>query len=253
MKYCLTDRVSKEYLTMADEIKCTSAKNLFDLVDDCQADLIYHLSFADEHDLHSLMNIKDKIVSLGRRFILELEDLTLAAECKEHGFEFYSPYTASSYWDLRALKDLGVCYVYLDADLFFDIKYASTFGIPIRITPAVAWSSIIPKNNFSYCGTWVRPEDMEMYDEYVAAAEFPYVEPKQEQGLFKVYKKGVWDGDLNILIKNLDFSCRNARLINKFGESRLDCRQKCMKGTCHMCETAIRLTQDDMWNQIKPQ
>ena len=55
------------------------------------------------------------------------------------------------------------------------------------------------------------------------------------------YKSGVWPGNLNLIIKKLDFNVDNRAIPEELGERRMTCGQRCWSGSgCHLCVSAFR-------------
>jgi hypothetical protein len=165
-----------------------------------------------------------------------------AEECKKLNVPFYWGYPVSTYYDLRALKELGVAYVRLDAPLFFEMDEVKKFGIPVRAVPNVACLGEIPTKNGIY-GTWIRPDDVELYEDYVACLEFEDCDMKKEGALYKIYAVDhVWGGPLSLIINGIDTNAENYLIAKEATASRLFCKQRCQKnGKCRICYRALRL------------
>ena len=93
------------------------------------------------------------------------------------------------------------------------------------------------------CGTWIRPEDIHLYEDYVAAMEFEDCKPTKEQALFRIYtQQKEWPGDLGLLITNFNHLGLNRLILPEVGEKRLDCRHICqLGGHCRICYRAMDL------------
>ena len=74
----------------------------------------------------------------------------------------------------------------LDAPIFFDMQKASSVGVPIRVVPNVAYNDGLDRVD-GVCGTWIRPEDIDAYGEYVTAVEFEDCDQKKEQAMYRIY------------------------------------------------------------------
>ena len=67
----------------------------------------------------------------------------------------------------------------------------------------LAFDAYIPRKNGIY-GTWIRPEDVKVYEEWIDVLEFITTDLKQEATLLNIYKdNGYWPGNLNLLFTNL--------------------------------------------------
>jgi hypothetical protein len=166
---------------------------------------------------------------------------------------FYWGYPVSTYYDLRALKELGAAYVRLDAPLFFEMDEVKKFGIPVRAVPNIACLGEIPTKNGIY-GTWIRPDDVELYEDYIACLEFEDCDIDKEGALYRIYaEQKVWGGPLSMLISNLISDAENHLISQDGTKIRLNCGQKCQKqGRCHICERILRLANSEtLKNYIK--
>lgn len=103
-----------------------------------------------------------------------------------------------------------------------------------------AYDDFLPRKN-GIKGTYIRPEDIQYYEEYVDTLEFYSEFNKQEETLFKIYKNDKkWPGNLKLIIANLKSDVDNRGLPEEFGKIRVQCRQNCMRnGACNFCETAF--------------
>ena len=98
------------------------------------------------------------------------------------------------------------------------------------------------KRRNGICGTYVRPEDVDIYAQYVDHIEFVTDSLDKEEALLRIYRAKNWPGNLNILLDYLNENVDNRGLPEDFGETRLQCGQKCQEGrNCHYCINAMRL------------
>jgi hypothetical protein len=163
--------------------------------------------------------------------------------CKEIDAKFYFGYPISSFYDLRAAVACGVCYVRLDAPIFFQLDKVKELGVPVRVVPNVAYLDFIPRED-GVCGTWIRPEDLDDYAEYIEVIEFEDCDNHKEQALYRIYiEQKAWPGELNDIISNLNYKGTN-RMIppHTFGIKRAVCGQRCQEtGRCKICYRTLDL------------
>lgn len=235
MKYALTSKVSKPYLLKVDEI-ITSPENLHNLLTEYSSTIILK---EDSKEL----NWTELKAAPKDRVILAANNISSCLKAKEIGLKFYHQSPVSSYYDLLALKELGVCYALLDAPLFFDLEKVSRIGVPIRIRPTDPNLSKLPRTSH-ILGTWVRPEDLRLYLPYVAAVEFEESLPSREEALYRIYyEERKWGGPLSSLIPNLPEDISNNMITPGFTEARLNCGQGCVSGaSCKLCKIALSLS-----------
>lgn len=248
MKYCLSSRQKYEYLKKADSIKVAFrdryiTPDLFEKYPNAEVVITIHREKDEKFKWDEIRQWN--ILSRGK-LVLCLQSLVDAEECKKLNVPFYWGYPVSTYYDLRTLKELGVAYVRLDAPLFFEMDEVKKFGIPVRAVPNVACLGEIPTKNGIY-GTWIRPEDIDFYEEYIACVEFEDCDMKKESVLYRIYaEQKIWNGPLTMLISNFNYPAENHLISQEVTKIRLNCGQKCQKtGRCHICERALRLADSE--------
>lgn len=140
--------------------------------------------------------------------------------------------------DFMGVINLGVTDIYVTNELGFFLEKISPIckkkDIAIRVYPNVAQST----NKFTTPGIkkfFIRPEDVELYEQYVDVLEFWGPIDKQPV-LYDIYHDGRWQGNLQDLILGLDEEIDNMKIMPAFGESRTCCRKKCAYGQCHICD-----------------
>lgn len=247
MKYCLSSRNEKKYLELADEIKVQYRdRNIIpDLFEKYpKANVILDIfDIETEKDWEKIKQFN--ILGQGR-LICCVSDFGFAAMCKEEGIKFFYGYPIKTYYELNAAIDFGVCYIKVDAPLFFDMPYVASKGIPIRAIPNMAYGDGFPRKNGLF-GVWIRPEDVEAYEPYVSVLEFDDCDLRKERALFRIYNKKAWSGPLELLITNFKHSGVNRMVLPDLVQHRLNCKQKCQSGgSCRACERAFKLANPEL-------
>lgn len=179
----------------------------------------------------------------------ELINLTIGLEnilIRPQGLKYYWLYPISTYYELQGVINLGVSEIILAAPLSFDLpQVRKRFSGIIRMVPNYCLSSIetslFPTGLY---GTFIRPEDVDIYGKYVDVLEFVYSNAKHETALYEIYHdKKEWKGNLNLLLTNLNIDIDNRGIPEEFGLSRVQCQQKCMRTqNCHLCEHMFDFT-----------
>lgn len=172
-------------------------------------------------------------------FYCALSDLNILPECSLRNIKYYYKYAVTTLYEVVGLKNLGVSYLLIGAPLMFDLKTVASYNIPLRAIPNLAYEPYIKQEN-GICGGWVRPEDVEIYGEYIDVFEFYAPDSlDKEKATFKVYAENKnWPGNLNLLIDHLDFNYDNRLFYDEenFAKRRMGCKQKCLSGgSCHYC------------------
>ena len=244
MKFCLSSRQHKDYLAKANEImvEYRDRKIIPDLVEFYPEATVILRAPVEDDVQPDWSEIKDyNIISRGRMIYCfrKVEDV---AKCKEIDLPFYCGFPIVTYEDLRALKELGACYVRAEGPLFFDLATVQKFGVPVRVVANVATENYFQPTD-GVASAWIRPEDVDAYSEYVDAIEFEDKDIQKEQALFRIYaEQKEWPGELKMLITNLRHEGTNRMIPPEFGERRLACKQQCVSGgRCKICYTLMKL------------
>jgi hypothetical protein len=253
MKYCLKSRQELIYLKKADEIKVDfrDRYSIPDLIDNCPNATIILMCYPGE-----VINWKecDKWRILSRdKFIMCVSNMDDAIECKNHGLQFYYGYPIKTFYELRSLQELGVCYVRLAEPLFFQMDEVKKFGIPVRAVPNIAYNDIFYHKD-GVCGLWIRPEDVDVYEDYVSVFEFEDIyENEKEQALYRIYaEQKQWPGDMNMLFTNFNYPGVNRMILPDVAQRRLNCGQRCQaSGACKVCYRAVDLANPDRYSYLQ--
>ncbi len=164
-------------------------------------------------------------------------------ECQKHNLNFFWGKPVNNFYQLNALKNLGVSQIYIDAPLFFQMDELKKVGIPLRLTPNICYRPKTIPHRDGLHGTWVRPEKLDLYEPYVDVVEFYFETPQQELALFRIYKEDKkWPGDMNLLYYGFNLHMDNEIVYEGLDEMRLNCGQKCEtpRCSCHMCDKVLR-------------
>lgn len=243
MKVCLSSRQTDEYLKKADEIKVEyrDKNSIPDLIFSYPEATIILLK-DDSDELLNWEEIKRFKMLAKDNFIIALSSMRDIAFCKEHEIQWYAGFPVKTFYELRALKELGACYVRLGEPLFFMMDKVAEFEIPVRAVPNVAYVDGLFREN-GVCGTWIRPEDLDTYAPYIATIEFEDSDQKKEQALYRVYVENKnWPGLLSLIISNLNYPGTNRMILPEVTQKRLNCGQRCQETSqCKICYRAFAL------------
>ena len=152
-------------------------------------------------------------------------------------------------WD-RFFKFLEtrVTDIYISETLGFELnkisKVAHEKNKKIRVFPniAQAGAQINPLKTF-----FIRPEDIEIYSEYVDIFEFWETPEINTTTLCKIYMdQKKWAGPLKEIILGLDSDINNAYIpFKRWGSNRVKCGKRCFKGDyCNSCENTYVLAKN---------
>lgn len=156
-------------------------------------------------------------------------------------------YVASTLDHVNWLLQQKVSDIYITGELCFgDLELLSNLcknnNVFLRIIPNIAQLSepeTTMWNLASNCNLltsfWVRPEDLELYQDYIDYVEFAGKNSKQEV-YYQIYAiDKSYKGKLSDLIIGLNNEIKNECLTTNFGVNRLNCRKRCVFNLCHKC------------------
>lgn len=184
--------------------------------------------------------------------VVALPTLANIDECKKRNLKFYYNYPITTFYDLCALKELGAEYALIDSPLVQDIIKAAEVGIKLRVVPNVAYYAFIPRDE-GVCGSWIRPEDLSLYESYIDVVEFEDCDIKKEQALFRIYaEQKSWPGNLEMIITNLNYPGINRIIPPELTKKRMACGQRCQSGGhCKLCYRYLDLANPDLLRELK--
>ena len=251
LKYSLSSRQVAEYLKKADEIKVEyrDRRTIPDLAEKYPDARINLLPPEKEEDI-DWKEIKNYQILSRNNFIFGIIRYTDIGPAKDNDINVYYRFPITTFQELEDVKRAGVCSVILGAPLFFRMDSVAKFEIPVRAIANVAH----PEGSFTMLdgptGTWIRPEDVEVYEQYIDTIEFMAVQ-KEEQALYRIYaEQHKWPGELNMVVKDLNHSATNRMIPPTLVESRLNCGQRCKEtGRCHLCQRVLDLADPDKLRQ----
>lgn len=246
MKYCVSGRQPYSVLRQADEVRVAYRDR------DRIMDFIEQIP-----DKRIILEVDSQIAPIEQKtwemyqekfpqFCVAISNLHMAKDMDEAGVRWFWPFPITTYYELRWIIAMNPCYIVLGAPLCFELEQVKKITqIPIRFTPNLAVPSYLTHmtDTPNFCGPWIRPEDVKYYEDYIDVMEFYNNDDKlkTEEVLLEVYQKGIWPGNLNLLLSELNFNVDNRAIVEDLGPRRVNCGQRCMEtGTCHLCESALR-------------
>lgn len=242
MKFCLRSRVSSNYLAKAHEIKVDTRdyNSVPDVIEKYpNADIILELFHKEDINWDELR--RWGILAKGR-LILCLDKIEDIPKARAINVRYYLGYPVTNYYELNALIAQEVCYIVVGMPLFFEVNKLKPFAVDFRCIPNVAYIDGMWRSD-GVCGQWIRPEDLELYDDIFTAIEFSHVKVDKEEALYRIYaEQKTWPGDLGMIIENLNYLGENRMLDRQVTESRMNCGQRCQSGSrCKICYRALDL------------
>ena len=180
------------------------------------------------------------------KIIIETDSFDIMDAAKLFNIRFFYAIPVNNFYDLKALVDYGCCDVKIDAPLTHMLDKIDNFDITIRMSPNIAYYAFIPRED-GIVGSWVRPEDVETYEEYVDVFEFEDCDKRKEEALFRTYaEQKSWPSDINNLITNLNYHASGKLILPDFAKVRMFCGQKCVSGfNCNICRRMLDLANNE--------
>lgn len=196
--------------------------------------------------LDKINNEFNVLVSINFNYQREYADIL-----KEKNIPFMFYNLAKDFSTVKAMQMAGASEVCIVEDLCFSLDKIQDFrkeGLKIRMYPDVAQVASGCSNLPVLTNFWVRPEDVELYAQYVDTFEIWH--DKNLSTIFKIYKQGQWKGDIREIITDYRDSLENTSIAPYFGQSRISCGKACLHGRCNVCfriqELAERFNEADI-------
>ena len=248
MNYCLSSQVNKEYYIKAQEIRI-KYKELNKLLDiyEINSNLSIILTITSQQKNEIKWEEIDKYNKMWQnKIIIETDSFDIMDACKLFNIKYFYGIPVNNFYDLKALIDYGCCDVKIDAPLTHMLDKLKNFDITIRMSPNIAYYAYIPKEN-GVIGSWVRPEDVELYEEYIDVFEFEDCDVHKEEALYRIYaEQKSYPSNLNNLITNLNYDASGKLVLPDFGKIRMFCGQKCANGfSCRACYRILDLANNE--------
>lgn len=145
------------------------------------------------------------------------------------------------------MKAAGASILRIGAPLTHNLKKVKELNMTIMVglNNAQDDSISLPSNPK---GAWFRPEDYELWSNYIDIGIFVFNSLQQERGFFRVYAEDhEWKGELKDLIFGLNYAGKNTLIPPTLAERRLECRQICYENhTCALCDHTLQLANPEL-------
>ncbi len=180
---------------------------------------------------------------LNEKFMVGLQfgHLNDINELKSRNIKFFLNCPIYNYYDLNILKNLGVAQVIVGPPLLFEVD---NIEVPLRLYPDSGMSGFWGTLADYRIAPWIRPEALHLYELYTDTCDFFEVHDMTRQAaLLDIYQKGVWNDNLQFVIKELKEPVWGQHLPIGFDKNRLNCKQICQRkpGVCRSCYRGIEM------------
>jgi len=254
MNFCLRSRVSKKFLEKASEIRVDyrDKESIPDIYHEFKKTIILFPALNNEpYDWKEILNY---IILCEGNLVISCPTQEIVNEAKDKKLRFMYATEARTEWELEGMEKEGAEYAYVGMPLFFNLPdIRDRHNIKLRTIPTVAYNHHYPHGDPA-CGQWIRPEDVEAYEDLIDVMEFEFCDVPREETLYKVYAiDQQWSTRMDILIDDINSNALNRYIDPSLIDARLTCGQRCyMGGHCHFCKTALKMASDDMIKKLTP-
>lgn len=201
-----------------------------------------------------ISEIKDYFILAKEKLILCLPDIKdpRVEELKKANIPFFWGYTVTTFWELQALVAAGASQVRIGAPLFFECEKLKKFDIKKRVCANIAHEGYLPHVD-GIPGSWIRPEDVETYEDVFDIIEFTDCKDHKEEALYRIYaEQKHWPGRVDMIITNISTEAYNRMIPDEFAAARKACGQRCVSGgACRICYRLLYLANPDLIKQYK--
>lgn len=249
MKSCIEWRKGFKYLPQIDEFNI-----------DFRNKEIKLLQFLDIYAKSQRVNIRldndytwdnlDLLIAIykkGYNIAIILPDRYYINQLKKEKVPFYFEELVYTWDQLYGIVSSGVSDIFISGDLGFDLERIKKVfpNISIRCYANVAQSASNWPSENRFKDFYIRPEDVDLYSNYIDVIEFFNSVDKQNT-LYEIYfKDKQWNGKLEEIIIGLKFNINNYYILgSEFARRRSQCQKKCMKGErCRLCDRLAELAE----------
>lgn len=255
-RFCLSSNCDIKFINQAQEVRLNVNDDILFFAEKLTSEkktilLPYPIALPTGLNLNNI----EKVIK--HPIVFYLTDINQVGVMQKYNLKWFYDYPIDTFAEYNRLLDLGAYYIRICGELFHAIPYLvenapEGFG-GLRLAPNIAYYATIPARN-GVPGEWVRPEDLAALKPYNLTFEFENVEDnhKKEEALFRVYREGKWQGDINSIITNLNYSADNELIEPALIEKRITCGQRCqMGGSCHLCYRYLKIANREFVNKAK--
>ena len=250
MKYCLKYTNICTKLHHADEIsiKYIEDKGLVDFMKKFSSQRIIlrvdTWNFS-QNEVRKLIAIRKQYPEYN--FTVALSNLSedIVPVFQKENIPFFEDEPCQDWETFNLLLKIGVSDIDISGPLAFEMskvkRVLSSFSrkIVIRATP----NRVVKfrEGTDDLVGFYIRPEDVEMYENFIDVLEFEGLE--HQDTFFAIYaEQKQFLGNLNQCIYGFQKQVDNKGLVSLYGERRRDCGRQCLSGgRCHRCYDLVDL------------
>lgn len=259
MKYAVSYRSDFKYFDDVDEIifNYKGTENIVDFIPKLlKKEQRANIRLNDIEFIEKCIPFLNKLKTVHSNFIVQIDFIYQKSYInllQDNEIKFMFCNFAKTKEEFYSMLKLGAEDIYIVEELAFNLKslkpIAEKYNVNIRVFPDVAQFTLGTREAVPAISTFfIRPEDIELYEEYVDIIEFFHQDDKLST-IYKIYKEQQWLGPLETIILGAKFNIDNTTINPHFGQWRINCQKKCMFEQCNLCMEIEKLaTQFDKAN-----
>lgn len=250
MKSCIEWRAGFKYLPQIDEFninfKSEKGKKLINFLDKYaisqKVNIRIDINTVSQNDIELINAIyteRKYNIALCIKGKNEEKFLKLIKNNIEIPYYFFEP--AFTWEELYYYIELGAKEAFISNWLGFELDQI------VKVFPDLKIRCYLNITQPSFGGGfkefYIRPEDIDIYSDFVDVGEF-YDSVDKQNILYEIYfKDKEWNGNLQEIIQGLNVSIDNYYIVSEeFAKTRVSCGRKCLKGKrCYMCDRIFEL------------
>lgn len=252
MKYSI-NATNQHQIKDADEYKCPFNRlaDIIHLIDTTKARLNIQYVPDTEDDFNILQQQIKVLRQRGIDFTVACKTLKDLDKVLNSAAPAYLDFPIAEWELLRNMINRGVSDIWIDGALCFTADGLKSLiadkDIRVRMTPHMSSSaSFSPGGRTNAYSAFVRPEDTDLYENFIDIFDFKTDNKDTEKTLYNIYKRKYYNYNLQDLVKqlNYNYNINNALIPKRFAENRLNCQQKCQTpfSKCTICDRLFNLT-----------
>lgn len=253
MKFCLKYSNFCGRLPQADEISILyiEDKGLLDFLEkfnDKRINLRVDSKDFSDIEINKLKAIKNTYPSYDFSVAINCYDEEFANKLIKNNLPFYFDYPICSWEELNVIiKNMKVTDIIIGGQLGFElpttVNFIRKYNPDIHIRAIANLSTDINEFIDGLIGFYIRPEDLDIYSQYIDVIEF--IGLSKQDLFFDIYKSGLYIGSLGQIIHGIDLIVDNTAVPPILAERRVNCERKCLRGyRCNLCNNFANVSID---------
>lgn len=211
---------------------------------DSEENMLLFIKNKEYEKIKDIPNIK---ISLAPALFHNIE---IMEKFQENGIAYYIDIAAYTWQHIHILIEKKVSDILITGPIGLEIKDIATrlhnLGIQVRAIPNYIHKEEEQSSFPTFTSFYIRPEDVEEYEEYIDVLEFPHADLTKALIYYKIYAEDKkWYGNLQEIIEGLDEEFNSKYIMPVFAQMRLNCRRSCFtNGKCQICHKVKELSEN---------